>query len=70
VDVAGLGGPATLWFVTSGSATALASAERPEIHVLDARPTATRWWRLEVRMGTVQNGDLLVLTNPVFVEGR
>jgi len=70
VDVAGLGGPATLWFVTSGSATALATAERPEIHVLDARPTATRWWRLEVRMGTAQNGDLLVLTNPVFVEAR
>jgi len=68
VDVAGVEGPATLWFVTSGSAVALASAEIAEIHVSAARATPRRWWRLELRAGSALNGDMLVITNPVFVE--
>lgn len=60
--------PATLWFVSSGSRVPLTAWGPDAGHVLDERPlAASRWWRLELRSGAAPNGDLLALTNPVFV---
>jgi hypothetical protein len=71
VDVDGLEAPATLWFVTSGSAIPLAECDRARARVVtDRRLDATGWWRLELRAGTARNGDVLALTNPVWVGGR
>jgi hypothetical protein len=69
VDVAGLDGPATLWFVTSEAAVVLGDGGPGDIRVSGATSTPRRWWRLEVRAGSAPNGDMLVVTNPVFVEG-
>jgi hypothetical protein len=67
-DINGLAAPATLWFVTSGSATALAVCEPGTARGVDGRAlTADRWWRLELRQGTDARGDVLALTNPVYV---
>ena len=67
VDVAGLEEPATLWFVTSGSMVALESlvpgSSRSARNGLDA----AKWWRLELRGGSAANGDILTITNPVYL---
>ncbi|HEY7970004.1 MAG TPA: CehA/McbA family metallohydrolase [Candidatus Limnocylindrales bacterium] len=70
VDVDGLEGPATLWFVTSGSRSALGACERGSARLLRPGLAASKWWRLELRSGSASNGDLLALTNPVWVGGR
>ncbi len=71
VDIERLEAPATLWFVTSGSATALAACEPRTVRAVDGRAlAATRWWRLELRQGASAHGDVLALTNPVFVAER
>lgn len=60
--------PATLWFVTSGSRVSMATCEPDAQNLLDERQlVASRWWRLELRAGSSNNGDLLALTNPVFL---
>jgi hypothetical protein len=69
VDVEGLDRAATLWFTTSGSMVPLAACEpgaAPRV-VDDVPLVAARWWRLELRAGTAATGDLLALTNPVYV---
>jgi hypothetical protein len=72
VDVENLEAPATLWFVTSGSSAALGECEAPSARVVRDGLIATKWWRLELRAGSaptagVLSGDVLALTNPVFV---
>src|SRR5262249_13169757 len=67
VEIEGLQEPGTLWFVTSGWKTALGAPDpgtgRMERDGLDARS----WWRLELRKGSAPHGDMLALTNPVYV---
>ena len=70
VDVDGLEGPATLWFVTSGSRSALGACEPRSARLRRPALAASKWWRLELRSGSASNGDLLALTNPVWVGGR
>jgi hypothetical protein len=68
VDIGRLEAPATLWFVTSGSAIALAQCEAGAARAVQGRElTVNRWWRLELRAGSAANGDVLALTNPVYV---
>jgi len=72
VDVSNLEAPATLWFVTSGARTALGECGAPAARVVRDGLTATMWWRLELRAGSapiagVLSGDVLALTNPVYV---
>ena len=67
VDIARLEEPATLWYVTSGSTVALGTYEPGDVHAVRERLVAERWWRLELRNGSAANGDIIVLTNPVFV---
>ncbi len=67
VDVERLEEPATLWYVTSGSIVALGTCEPGDVHLVRERLVAKRWWRLELRNGSAANGDVLVLTNPVYV---
>jgi predicted metal-dependent phosphoesterase TrpH len=66
VDIERLDEPATLLFVTSGSIAALGTFEPGDVHVVREGLVANRWWRLELRQGSAANGDVLVLTNPVF----
>jgi hypothetical protein len=65
-DVEGLEAPATLWYVTSGSMVPLAECEPGSTHVA-YQGVGRKWWRLELRDGTAATGDILVLTNPVYV---
>jgi predicted metal-dependent phosphoesterase TrpH len=67
VDIARLEEPATLWYVTSGSIVALGALEAGDAHVVREGLAAQRWWRLELRQGSAANGDVLVLTNPVYL---
>ena len=67
VDVERLEEPATLWYVTSGSTLALGTVDPGDAHLVRAGLVATRWWRLELRHGSAANGDVLVLTNPIYV---
>jgi hypothetical protein len=67
VDVDGLEAPATLWFVTSGSRIALEACQPGTTRLVRPGLAASTWWRLELRTGTASNGDLLTLTNPVWV---
>jgi hypothetical protein len=68
VDLEGLDRPSTIWFVSSGSKVPLAACEPGTARVVDGRALeAIGWWRLEVRAGSAATGDLLVLTNPVYV---
>ncbi len=69
VDVEGIHVPATLWYVTSGSMSALGMCPPPGARFTQ-RVTAARWWRLELRAGEAATGDLLGLTNPVYVGRR
>jgi hypothetical protein len=70
VDVERLDEPATLWFVTSGSIIALGASESGDVHLVREGLVANRWWRLELRQGSAANGDVLVLTNPVFLASQ
>ena len=65
VDVDGVEAPATLRFVTSGSVADLATCDPGSTRVEGVRLEARKWWRLELR--SASEGDLLALTNPVFV---
>jgi hypothetical protein len=38
-------------------------------HLVREGLVATTWWRLELRSGSAPTGDVLVLTNPVYVTG-
>ena len=67
VDVKRLEEPATLWNVTSGSMVPLGECRPGSTHLVHERLVAEKWWRLELRNGSAANGDILVLTNPVFV---
>jgi hypothetical protein len=67
VDVERLDGPATLWYVTSGSTVPLGECGPAGKRLVEERLVASKWWRLELRTGSAANGDLLALTNPVFV---
>jgi hypothetical protein len=67
VDVERLEEPATLWYVTSGSTHALGTVEPGDAHLAREGLVAKGWWRLELRHGSAANGDVLVLTNPVYV---
>jgi predicted metal-dependent phosphoesterase TrpH len=67
VDVEQLDAPATLWYVTSGSMVPLGGCRPGSSHLTHERLNATKWWRLEVRTGSAANGDILALTNPVYV---
>jgi predicted metal-dependent phosphoesterase TrpH len=67
VDVERLEEPATLWYVTSGSTHALGTVEPGDAHLAREGLVAEGWWRLELRHGSAANGDVLVLTNPVYV---
>jgi len=67
VDIERLEERATLWYVTSGSSEALGTVEPGDVHLVRERLIAQKWWRLELRNGSAANGDILVLTNPVFV---
>jgi hypothetical protein len=67
-DVEGLDREATLWLATAGSKVPLAAAEPGDGRVVDERTVqATGWWRLELRAGSAPHGDMLALTNPVYV---
>jgi hypothetical protein len=67
VDVEQVDGPATLWYVTSGSRVALGecapSGTRFELEGL----VAHQWWRLELRKGSAATDNLFALTNPVYL---
>jgi hypothetical protein len=68
VEVERLDQAATLWFVTSGSKVPLAACEPAAACVVDEpHLVATGWWRLELRAGAAANGDILALTNPVYL---
>jgi predicted metal-dependent phosphoesterase TrpH len=67
VDVERLEEPATLWYVTSGSNIPLGACEPGDAHLVREGLVAKSWWRLDVRTGSAANGDILALTNPVYV---
>ena len=70
VDLAEVDGPATLWFVTSGSRTALGAVEAGAARLASTVLSARAWWRIELRGGSDAAGDVLAITNPVFVVDR
>ncbi len=59
--------PATLRFVTSGAATEIGLAGPGSTPLARQKLVAKTWWRLELREGSAETGDVLVMTNPVFV---
>ena len=59
--------PATLWYVTSGSMVPLGECAPGGTRLVRERLVASKWWRLELHEGSAANGDLLALTNPVYV---
>jgi hypothetical protein len=67
VSVDRLDVPATLWFATSGSRIELGRCAPGSTQRMDEGLVATRWWRLELREGSAVNGDLLALTNPIYI---
>lgn len=69
VTVERLDAPATLWYVTAGSATSLGEVGPGRTRVVRDALAATGWWRLELHRGSEITGDLLAITNPVFVSG-
>ena len=70
VDVERVDAAATLWFVTSGSRVPLGACSTGSTHVRSEGLAADGWWRLELRNGSAANGDVLVLTNPVYLADR
>ena len=69
-DVTELDSPARLWFVTSGSRVLIGECEPSTTSLVHDGLVATTWWRLELRAGSAPNGDILALTNPVYVRAR
>ncbi len=67
VDVGEVLAPATLWYATSGSVTPLGACRPGTTHLVIEGLVAKTWWRLDVREGDAPNGDVLALTNPVYV---
>ena len=67
IDVDGVEEPATLWFVTSGSVVRLGACDPGSTSQFRERLVANKWWRLEVRLGSTASGDVVTLTNPVYV---
>lgn len=67
VKVRSLASEATLWFIADGEAQPVARLGMGDI-VVTANAEARRWWRLELRAGDGVEDDLLLLTNPVFVD--
>ncbi|HLO35561.1 MAG TPA: CehA/McbA family metallohydrolase [Candidatus Deferrimicrobium sp.] len=67
VDVEDVAAPATLWYVTSGSMVAIGECGPGSTHLIHERLVASKWWRLELRTGSADTGDILLLTNPVYV---
>lgn len=67
VDVERVASPATLWYVSSGSMVPLGECGPETTRFVRERLVASTWWRLEVRKGSAPTGDVLALTNPVFV---
>lgn len=67
VDIDRLETPATLWLVTSGSTVPLGACEPGTAHLVRQGLVARKWWRLELRTGSTTNGDILAITNPVYV---
>lgn len=67
VDIDRLDIPASLSFVTSGSMVGLGECGAGRTRLAHLGLLATKWWRLELRRGSAVNGDLLALTNPVYV---
>ena len=65
--VDGLEAPATLRFVTSGSVIEIGACGTGRTEVARSGLVAARWWRLELREGSSPTGDVVALTNPVFV---
>jgi hypothetical protein len=61
--------PATLWFATAGSKIALGPCSIGSTRLTRDSSSAQTWWRLELRAGSGENGDVLTLTNPVYVAG-
>ena len=57
--------------VLAACALVIAACDGTQIRVVtDRRLDATAWWRVELRAGTDPNGDVLMLTNPVWVGSR
>lgn len=68
VEIDQLEASATLWFVTSGSRVPLAECDASSSRIVNERRlVASSWCRLELRTGSAEKGDLLALTNPVYV---
>ncbi len=59
--------PATLWYVTSGSLLPMGECGPAGTRLVQEHLVASKWWRLELRKGTAATGDILTLTNPVYV---
>jgi hypothetical protein len=66
VEIDDVEAPATLWFVTTGARLALGTCAPGSTRVARDGLAAGAWWRLELRLGSTETGDLLTLTNPVF----
>jgi hypothetical protein len=66
VEIDDVEAPATLWFVTTGARLALGTCAPGSTRVARNGLAAGAWWRLELRLGSTETGDLLTLTNPVF----
>ena len=69
IDVEQVEAPATLWYVTSGARVPLGSCDLGTTQFVREHQVARAWWRLEVRNGDATNGDVLALTNPVYLRG-
>lgn len=67
VNVQQLAEAATVWFVTSGSIVSIGAIGPGDHEVVGDGLVAKAWWRLEVRAGSESTGDMLALTNPVYV---
>jgi hypothetical protein len=68
-EVAALDEPALLWYVTSGSRVPVGECGPATTRLVHDGLVARTWWRLELRRGSAPTGDLLALTNPVYVAG-
>lgn len=61
--------PATLWYTTLGSAMPLEEVGPGRTTLAREGLHTSRWWRLELHKGSAITGDLMAITNPVFVSG-
>ncbi len=60
---------AMLWLVTSGSVVPLGEVGPGDAELVRQALVATTWWRLELHRGPAVTGDLIAMTNPVYVGG-